>query len=256
MQSGGNDMMKHKTLTAGVVTLALAVAAISAGRTANAQSGPPAGAPTSPAPRTVTVIGSGRATAAPDIARVTLGADVVNKTLSGAVNDANQRMAAIGKALKDVGVEDRDIRTAEYNVFPQQAFGPNGPGPITGYRVVNLVRVTIRDLDKSGDVLEQAVEAGANNVQGLAFTIDDPRKVESAARSDAMSDARFKAETLATDAGAALGQVLTISEIIGGGAPVPMMMAQSAEGLGGGGVAVSPGMQDVGVQVQVTYELQ
>lgn len=243
-------MMNPKTLAASAATLALAAALTTPfGGAAHAQSDAPT------PPRTVTVIGSGRATAVPDIARVTLGADVVNKSLSGAVADAEKRMDAIGQALKDLGIEDRDVRTAEYNVFPQQAFGPNGPGPITGYRVVNLVRVTIRDLDQAGEVLEKAVEAGANNVQGLVFTIEDPRAIEAEARRDAMADARFKAETLAADAEATLGPVLTISEVIGGGAPAPML-AQSAVGLGGGGVGISPGMQDVGVQVQVMYELK
>jgi uncharacterized protein YggE len=215
-----------------------------------------AAAAEAPFRRTVTVVGMGRASAAPDIARVTLGADVISKSLSAAVSDVNQRTTAITAALREQGVEDRDIRTAEFNVFPQQEYGPNGPGPITGYRVVNLMRVTIRDLDKAGDILEQAVAAGANNVQGLTFTIEDARPVEAEARRDAMADARFKAEALAGDAGVQVGPVLTISEIVSGGGPIPLAVMQAAEGMGGGGVSVSPGMQDVSVQVQVTYALE
>jgi uncharacterized protein YggE len=118
------------------------------------------------------------------------------------------------------------------------------------------VRVTIRTLDDAGTILEQAVGAGANAVQNLTFTIDDPKPVETDARKNAMADAKFKAEALAAEAGATVGRVLTISEIISGG-PAPMFQnAALAEGVGGGGVSIAPGMQDVQVQVQVMYEIE
>jgi uncharacterized protein YggE len=208
-------------------------------------------------PRTITVVGIGKASSTPDIARVTLGVDVVNAKLSTALTEVNKKTNDVIAALKEAGVEDKDIRTVEFNVIPQQAYGPNGPGPITGYRVMNSVRVTIRTLDDAGTILEQAVGAGANAVQNLTFTIDDPKPVETDARKNAMADAKFKAEALATEAGATVGRVLTISEIISGGGPAPMFQnAALAEGVGGGGVSIAPGMQDVQVQVQVMYEIE
>lgn len=214
--------------------------------------------PATPEPnrRSITVVGVGRASATPDIARVTVGVDVVNPSLSKALTEVNRKTSSVIAQLKEQGIEDKDIRTVDFNVFPQQSYGPNGPGPITGYRVSNSVRVTIRDLDKAGDILEQAVNAGANTVQGLTFTIEDPKPVETEARVSAIQDARFKADALAQEAGATVGQVINISEVqVGGAIPLNQPAAMDGRG-GGGGVEIAPGMQDVSVQVQVTYDLQ
>lgn len=215
---------------------------------------PPA---TVPAPRrTITVVGEGRSSATPDIARVTMGVDVVNPSLSKALTEVNRKTSDVIALLKKQGIAEKDIRTLDFNVFPQQSYGPSGPGPITGYRVSNSVRVTIRDLDKAGAILEEAVNAGANTVQGLTFTIDDPKPVETEARVSAIQDARFKADALAQEAGATVGQVLNITEVQAGG-PIPINQPAAMQaGSGGGGVEIAPGMQDVTVQVQVTYELQ
>ncbi|MFC1466976.1 MAG: SIMPL domain-containing protein [Candidatus Brachytrichaceae bacterium NZ_4S206] len=206
--------------------------------------------------RTVTVIGIGRATASPDIARVTLGVDIINPRLSTALTEANRKTAAIMAALEKAGVEKKDIRTAEFNVFPQQSYGPSGPGPITGYRVINTMRVTVRDLDNAGAVLDAAINAGANTIQGLVFTIEDIKAIEAEARKGAMADAKAKAEALAGEADAKVGRVLTISEIVSG-SPMPVFAAAApmAEGMGGG-VSITPGTQDVTIQVQVTYEIE
>lgn len=210
-----------------------------------------------PLRRTVTVVGSGRASASPDIARVTLGVDVVNARLSVALSEVNKKTADIMAALKKAGVEEKNIRTADFNVIPQQAYGPSGPGPITGYRVINTMRVTLRDLSKAGSVLDAAVGAGANTIQGLTFTIEDIKPVEANARRDAMADAKAKAEALAQEAGASVRRVLTISEIVTGGPiPIPLLAtAATVEGMGGG-VSISPGTQEVNVQVQATYEIE
>lgn len=213
---------------------------------------------TAPDRRTITVVGVGRASAAPDIARVTLGMDVVNAKLSTALTEVNKKTADIMAALEKAGVAKQDIRTAEFNVIPQQAYGPTGPGPITGYRVINTVRVTVRDLEQAGAVLDAAVNAGANTIQGLTFTIEDIRPTEAEARKDAMADAKSKADALAVEAGAKVGQVLTISEVISGG-PIPLMQMNALAvpaPVGGGGVEVAPGMQDVNAQVQVVYEIE
>lgn len=206
--------------------------------------------------RTISVVGVGRASASPDIARITLGMDIVNPRLSAALTEVNRKTAAIMAALEKAGVQKKDIRTAEFNVFPQQAYSPSGPGPITGYRVINTMRVTVRDLDNAGAVLDAAINAGANTIQGLVFTIEDVKPIEANARKDAMADARAKAEALANEAGAKVGRVLTISEIIASSpAPVFQAAVPAAEGMGGG-VSIAPGTQDVTVQVQVTYEIE
>lgn len=207
--------------------------------------------------RTVTVIGVGRTTATPDIARVILGVDAVQSTLSPAVTEVNSKTADIIAAVKAAGIEAKDIQTAGFSIFPQQNFGPDGPGPITGYRVSNTVRVTIRNLDQVASLLDVAINAGANNVQGLTFTIDNPAPVEAEARVQAVADARAKADALAREAGAAVGRVFSISEVITGSPiPLPSPILASAADARGGGVSIESGSQDVFVQIQVVYELE
>lgn len=254
--------MKNKALiAAGVCALALsslpvmgAVASTRAVTSPLQAENPPATA--QPIRRTITVVGEGRASATPDIVRVTVGVDVVNASLSKALTEVNTKTSAVIALLKKEGIDAKDIRTLDFNVFPQQSYGTNGPGPITGYRVSNSVRVTIREMDKAGALLEQVVNAGANSVQGLTFTIEDPKPVETEARVSAIQDARFKADALAQEAGATVGQVVNITEVLSSG-PIAFNQpaAMSAQG-GGGGVEIAPGMQDLTVQVQVTYELQ
>ncbi len=254
-------MINKTWFAAGACALALASLPVMGAAASTRPATPPLQAEnppaTLPAPRrTISVVGVGRASAIPDIARVTVGVDVVNPSLSKALTEVNRKTSDVIALLKKEGIEDKDIRTVDFNVFPQQAYGPSGPGPITGYRVSNSVRVTIRDLAKAGAILEQAVNAGANTVQGLTFTIDDPKPVETEARVGAIQDARFKADALAQEAGATVGQVINITEVPASGAfPLNQPAAMQATG-GGGGVEIAPGMQDVSVQVQVTYELE
>jgi len=237
------------TLTAGF----LAVATLAA-QPMPANASPPQ--QDEPVRRTISVVGIGRANALPDVARVTLGVDVVNPRLGAALTEVNRKTAAVMAALEKAGVQKKDIQTVEFNVLPQQAYGPSGPGPITGYRVINAMRVTVRDLNNAGAVLDAAIGAGANNVQGLVFTVEDVRPVEASARRQAMADARAKANVLASEAGAKVGRVLTISEFIAGG-PTPVFYAapQTTEGMGGS-VSIAPGTHDITVQVQVTYEIE
>jgi uncharacterized protein YggE len=230
----------------------LAIAAALISSPVHAQTTTPA------AQRVITVVGIGKASAIPNIARVTLGVDIVNARLNTALSEVNKKTSDVIAALKKAGIDDKDIRTLEFNVFPQQAYGPNGPGPITGYRVANNVRVTIRDLSKVGPVLDAAVTAGANTINNLAFSLDDDSPMQSEARTNAVKDAKFKADTLAKEAGATVGNVISISEVVGAGAvPMPMMQnAASGVGAGGGGVEIAPGLQDISVQVQVTFEIE
>jgi hypothetical protein len=122
------------------------------------------------------------------------------------------------------------------------------------YRVSNMVNVTVRDLEKTGVVLDAAVEAGANNIWGVTFSVDKPETAQAQARSKAMADAQSRAEALAELGGVTLGPVMSISEVITGGA-VPLM-APVREVAAGGGGPISPGQVEVGYQIQVSYFIE
>jgi uncharacterized protein YggE len=114
-----------------------------------------------------------------------------------------------------------------------------------------MLEVTVRDVNVAGDVLDGVVEAGANQVYGVTFTVSDDSKWQSEARKNAVADARARAQELAGLTGVELGEVQLVSEVIGGG-PVPIAYAERA--MGGGGIA--PGELEMSTQVQVTFAIQ
>ena len=116
-----------------------------------------------------------------------------------------------------------------------------------------MVNVTIRELDRVGDVLDAVIVAGANNIWGVSFSLEDPTAAQADARSDAIADALMRAEALAELSGVALGPVMSISEVVGGG-PVPMPVAVERAMSAAG--PISPGELEVGYQVQVTYFIE
>jgi len=163
------------------------------------------------------------------------------------------------QALKEEGIEKKDIQTVEYAIWPEQNYDPReGEQPrITGYRVNNSVHVTVRDIERVGAVLGAVTTAGANSVNGISFSIDDPAALEGRAREAAMRDARAKAESLATLAGVQLGDVLQISLSSGGGYPIPMAMARmEMADAAMKAPSISTGESSVSVQVQVTYAIR
>jgi uncharacterized protein YggE len=117
------------------------------------------------------------------------------------------------------------------------------------------VNVTVRDVNTLGDVLDKAVAAGANNIYGISFSVDDTTKLQADARAKAVADAKSRAESLAKLAGVTLGDVVSVSEVIG--SSVPMYDApRAAMGMGGGGAPVQPGEMEVSMSIQVTFAIK
>ena len=209
-----------------------------------------------PLPRTISVNGSGTATARPDIAYVTLGVQAVNPDADEAVTENTERMSAVMSVLKEMKVEDKDIQTVNYSMWLEEERDKDGN--LTGvsrYHVVNQVRVKVRDLAKVGQLLQQALKAGANNVGGISFSVDDPSALRKEARDKAIADARDKAEQLAAGFGTKVGKVHQVSEY-GGEPDVRMAVKAESYGVGGGGeVPVSGGELSVDVQIQAVFDI-
>jgi uncharacterized protein len=126
------------------------------------------------------------------------------------------------------------------------------PTTFSGYRVVNQVRLTVREMKRLGEMLDAAVTLGANQVNGITFDVSNAETLKDEARKQAMVNARRRAELYATAAGAQLGNVLTISEDVNAG-PRPMSMARSAIA---GAVPIEGGTRTLTVTVHVTYSLR
>lgn len=211
-------------------------------------------------PRTITVVGEGKVTIKPDVARTQIGVEVVKPTVQEASSEAQNVMQAVLDALKAAGVAGKDIQTSGYNIWVERR--PPAEGKTQDevlYHVTNQVQVVIRNLDSVGEVLDATIDAGANNIFGVTFGLDDTTKVKSEARAKAIADGRAKAEELATLNGVKLGQIAQVSEVIGSsggyfpGFSENMAVARSA---GGGAGPISPGELDMTMVLQLVYTLQ
>src|SRR5262245_992748 len=246
--------MTRRILTGIGIVAALLVLAVLAGvvgvlyaRPATAQGG--AGGP---GMRQVPGVGHGEVKGRPDTATVQIGVASEAQSAKEALAQNTAQAQAIQEKLKQLGVAEADIQTGNFSVNP--TYSSDGR-QVTGYRVDNSVIVKIRKLDQAGALLDQVVQAGANNIMGLSFSVEDPQALLEQARAKAIQDAKGRATQLAGAGGAAVGEVLVITENVGA-QPVPMPMAARAEAAGSAPVPVQPGEQSFGVDVQVTFALK
>ncbi len=218
----------------------------------------------------ISVSGEGKVTARPDVARITATILTQSEFLKTAQEENSRKSNVLAGYLKSVGVEEKDIKTVGYNIYPQYRYPrpcplgafpcpPDDEPKITGYQVRNSYEVTLRDLGQAGEILAGVVGAGANEVSGIAFTIDKPDELQAQARKKAIDDARAKAGKLAKDLGRRLGKIVSFSE--GGSFPPPIFFERGAA-LGKGGEvpapspSVQPGENEIVVTVSITYEFR
>ncbi len=195
--------------------------------------------------RNISVFGSGTVYGEPDVALLELGVDITNEDLSAASTEADETMRRIIEALLAAGVAEEDIQTVAYNIWLENRYGPNGEPTTAVYHVTNVVRVTVREAERAGEVISSSVDAGANVINNIRYTFLDTDALERGARELAFMNAQSKAQQLASLAGVTLGSVMSISESGGfGGEPFygdRAMMAEStsAAPVSGGQLAVT-----------------
>lgn len=238
-----------------VIAIVAAMGNTDAARTANAQSTTPTPTASSTEPRTqIAVSGTGRVFVAPDTAIASIGVEITAPTLAEATKQASDAMTKVINAIKAQGVDAKDIQTTSYNIYPITSEPKEGETPkITGYRVTNIVTVKIRDIDKTGAVLDAAITAGANSVNSVMFTVNDPSKAETEARTLAVKDAMAIAQTLATAAGVKVGAIIAITELSGGVQPI--YKSAYAESAVGGAGPVETGQNEIAVTVEMHFEI-
>jgi len=242
---------------------------------------PAANAPT----HGVTVNGFGKANGAPDVARVTVGVEARAATAEQAIGEVNARIAQVIAAVKQAGVADADVRTATLSLNFERIYEQpqpvevapvaalSAPGKVKSavsksevaaeaplvklprgfYNAGNNVELTIRNLDAAGKVVSAATGAGADQVFGIRFDVEDPAPLLVDARKKAVEDARQRAERLAQLAGVKLGPAVSITEVdTGGSGPVPgFAMMKSANA-----APVERGELTLTSSVQIVYALE
>jgi len=207
---------------------------------------------------TVSVSGHGQVNVPPDTASVSIGIDVIQPTLAEAQEQATAQATTLIEALKAAGIADEDIQTAYFSVNILRDYSENAdPTQITGFEIMNQLQLTVRDTDMLGDLLDEAVNAGANSINGVTFSVDDQTAAASEARTLAVADARTKAEELAAAAGLTLGPVVSIAEGTISPMPPPMSAARKGEmAKAEAAVPVESGSSTIAVDVAMTFELR
>jgi uncharacterized protein YggE len=220
--------------------------------------GPAAIAPSAQeAQRTLNVTGAGLVYLTPDIAYINIGVHTEKPTASEAVAESNAQSAKVIEALTKAGVDPKDIRTTNFSIWPSQQYGPDGTVTGTVYMVDNTVFVTVRKLDKLGDLLDTVVKAGANSINSIQFDVADKTAAVKEARAAAVKNAQEQAQELAVAAGVTLGDITSISYY--DAIPSPVM---DTYGKGGGGgmqaatVPIQPGQMTLTVTVNMAYEIK
>ncbi len=210
----------------------------------------------------VVVTGEGEVQAAPDMAILDLSVLREAKTAREALTDNNKAMSKVLGAMKEAGIEDRDLQTSGVNIQPTYTYPNDKNGlkapKIIGYNVTNGLTVRVRDLNKVGDLLDKSIDLGVNQSGGLRFVNDDPSKALMDARKKAMENAMEKAKILTETAGEKVGRVLEITEYVNNGRPMPMartkMIAMAAEPASDS-VPLSAGENSYNVNVTVKFEI-
>jgi uncharacterized protein len=209
---------------------------------------------TAPGDSGIAVTGTGRVAVRPDLAVVDVGVEARAARLADATDEVNRGMREVLARVKALGVADADIRTTVFRVEPVS--DPRQPAEtsarIIGYRVLNVVEVRARDVDRVGPIVDAAVGAGANVVGQIQFRLADPSRAEAEARRLAMQDAAETARQTAAAAGVRLGRLLATTEAptyqpYSGGRAVMMSAA---------GAPVEAGQLEVVVNVNARYAIE
>lgn len=203
------------------------------------------------------VEGMGEVSVVPDIAIVSVGIDESGTTLESVQKSANEKSKSLVDSLKKLGIDETDIKTTNYSVFPEYDY--RGTPRITGYRLSISYRVKVKDFDKVNDVLVTVTSSGANVVGNVSFEVNEETKNKKLgeAREEAVKEAKEKAKSLAAAAGVTLGKILNISETQQ--FPGPIALREAAGGIGGAPVPapeITPGETQFTVSVSVSWEIR
>ena len=201
------------------------------------------------------VSGEGSIDLVPDLALLNVGVEAVAESVSQARDEAAQAMDAVIAAVKAHGLEDRDIQTRAFNIWPQYDY-QNNTRTLIGYTVNNSATVKIRDIDNVGPIIDDVAEAGGNatRIDGIKFTVDDPKPHMADLREAAVQDAMAKAEHLAALAGVELGPLTFITE--SSGVPVTRQAAFAIMEAEAPSTSISGGELQISMHVQAVFGIR
>lgn len=216
--------------------------------------GPKAFAGDKPEKRTISLVGTGIVKTTPDMVEISTGVTSEAPSARAALDKNTESMTGMVEALKNEGIEAKDIQTANFSVGPIYRREKDGKAPvIVGYRVTNQVRITLRDTAKLGAILDKVVSLGANQIGSIQFGVAEPETLKDEARKLALKNAAGNAKLYAEAAGVGLGPIQSISEEES--VYQPRFAPSAARMEAAADVPIEAGTASVQVRVRVTWEL-
>ena len=201
------------------------------------------------------VVANGEVTRVPDIVHINAGVVTQAASATEAIRQNAARMEAVRAALRRAGIADRDIQTSSINLNPNYRYAENQPPALIGYQATNQVNVKFRDIANSGRILDALVAEGANQISGPMLAIDRPEAALDEARTQALANARARAELYARALNMQVARVLAVSETGTMYPPPRPMMARNMVAQDAA-TEIVPGEQTLSVSLTVTFELQ
>ncbi len=218
---------------------------------------------------TIMANGTGEAFAIPDVASFSFTVTEASEDVASAQGLLDKKIAQVLGDIKEAGIEDKDIKTTSYNVYPKyewnqvQCFAypcPQGKNELIGYEVTQTILVKVRETAKAGELVSKVGESNVSNISGLEFTIDDREKYVAEARKQAIEKAKEEAKLLAKQLGVRLGKMMYYTD--NNGYPMPYYGAEM--GMGGDMKAVSAptraelpaGETKITSNITITYEIK
>ncbi len=205
------------------------------------------------------VTGTGKVTVIPDIAKITAGVEKNGTNIKQVQNEVNQISKTITDELKKLKIDEKNIKTISYNIYPEYDYNSPTRG-VTGYRISTSYEIKITDFEKVNDALVVVTNAGANTVGGINLEVNEETKKLKLqeAREIAAEEAKEKAGSLAKASGISLGKIINVSESRGVDYPRPIFL-EKAIGAGSEPAVdanIQPGETEFEVTLTLSYEVR
>ena len=206
--------------------------------------------------RWIHVTGVGESVASPDLAILRLGVISTAKSAKLATELNNASIAKIFRVLEDLGLSMNDLETDRFQLVPQREYRKGLAPLIIGYQVTNTLVLRIRELDRVGEIMQAAIDAGGNNFESLTYAVEDDEQYVEKARLLAVENALFKAMELTEPLDAKVGKPLTIQELSGHSRPMHDRRMMQADMMVESVPVQAPSELKTEVRVQVKFELE
>ncbi len=203
--------------------------------------------------KTVSASGEGVVRVTPDIAIVSLGVETNDKEMTKAQSANKEQMNEIMAELKNLGIQDKDIQTDNYSVYPEYDWN-NNTQIFRGYKVVNTVSVKVRNIDDTGKVLDAVAAKGANRLNGIRFAVEETEKLYEQALKLAVKNAEEKAKVMTGEFGISKLTPVKIAERSQGYSPLYDSGIYEMEMAAGRSTPISTGQMEIRASVDVSFE--